>query len=84
MMIQKKYSYNSLNQISDNIASIILSTFQNKPSAIGLLFGHEANMIFSIIGVLKSNHYYVPLDIEYPFERLIYILNDKAQVTRSW
>lgn len=72
----EKYTYSEINGISNGIANQIASCCSNKLSAIGLLFGHEATMIFSILGVLKSGNYYVPLDSEYPFDRLVYILND--------
>ncbi len=72
----EKFTYDEVNRISNIIKGKILSLYNGKPTGIGLLFGHEKNMIFSILGVLKTGNYYVPLDTDYPFERLLYILND--------
>ena len=70
-------TYSDLDALSNNIAKQLnIKSNHNEPFAVGLLFGHELNMIYSILAVLKTGNYYVPLDNEYPFDRLCYILND--------
>ena len=74
----KQYSYLDVQKASDKIADKLLSFNENQlqAQAIGLLLGQEDNMVFSILGVLKSSNYYLPLDVEYPSERLEYIVED--------
>ncbi|MGE5411783.1 MAG: amino acid adenylation domain-containing protein, partial [Clostridiales bacterium] len=49
-----------------------------KEVLIGISLDRSAEMIISIIGVLKSSSAYVPLDPEYPIERLSYIIEDSS------
>ncbi len=43
---------------------------------VALLFGHGAEMIVGILAALKTGKIYVPLDPEYPVERLLFMLED--------
>jgi non-ribosomal peptide synthetase component F len=43
-------------------------------SIVSLLFEHGVDMIVGIIGALKANKTYVPLDVTYPRNRLLDIL----------
>lgn len=71
-----KFTYSELNTLSGKVAGQINLKADKDRLPIGLLFGHEVNMIISILAVLRSGNYYIPLDTDYPFERLCYILND--------
>ncbi|WP_162309046.1 non-ribosomal peptide synthetase [Brevibacillus antibioticus] len=68
----KTYSYLELNQTANRIAHAILSylplTREQQPVAI--LFGHVAEMIVGMLGVLKTGNFYVPLDPTFPVDRL--------------
>lgn len=47
-----------------------------QPETVALLMRHSANMVAGILGVLRSGAAFVPMDPEYPEERLAYILED--------
>ena len=77
----KSYSYKALNKYSTRVAMQILEKKQkividNRKKTIGLLLGHTADMIIAMLGVLKSDNIYVPLDSNYPLKRLAYMLSD--------
>lgn len=74
----KNYTYHELYTFSNNIANYILRFNVNR-KAIGLLYGHDINMVIGILSIINSGNYYIPLDASYPKERLIYIVED-AQV----
>ncbi len=75
-------NYDNLNKNANRIAHAILQHYGEKTLQIAaLLFGHDGEMIMGILGALKANRIYVPLDPTYPIERLEYmLLNSEAEV----
>ncbi|EIE5835686.1 AMP-binding protein [Listeria monocytogenes] len=68
-------SYRDLDILSDNAALKIADLgIKNEPIALYLDRGKAT--IINILGVLKSNNYYVPIDYDSPRERIEYILDD--------
>ncbi|MCP5046961.1 MAG: AMP-binding protein, partial [bacterium] len=61
------------NRLANRIRQIAGDTGDN--SRVALLFRHGLDMIVAIIGALKANRIYVPLDVTYPPKRLLYMLN---------
>jgi len=49
-------------------------------STVALLFDHGINMIPAVFGTLKTGSIYVPLDPNYPKDRLKYMLSDSKAV----
>ena len=74
------YSYRQLNTMANNIANII-SSKGLKNSKIALLCKKSAWMVACLLGIMKSGNCYVPIDAEYPEERIKYIIqNSNAQL----
>jgi amino acid adenylation domain-containing protein len=71
-------TYEALNQYANRVAHTILKikTGNEKNQIAGLLFEHNARMIVGVIGTLKAGLTYLPLDITYPANRLVYMLED--------
>ena len=63
-------SYNTLNRLSDRIASGILSRESSKGSVIGVLMDNRMELICTALGILKTGCIFVPLDTSYPRSRL--------------
>ncbi|MFQ5853582.1 MAG: amino acid adenylation domain-containing protein, partial [Candidatus Binatia bacterium] len=81
-----QWTYSELNRTANQIAQTILRSCGCGEERVGLLFEHDAPMIVAILGVLKAGKTYVPLDPDYPTERLAYILEDSqagAIITNS-
>ncbi len=75
----RQLSFWELNQLANRAAHQILEYDRtpgttSEPSAAALLFEHSAAMIIGVIGALKAGKIYMPLDINYPEKRLIYML----------
>ncbi|MBL6449308.1 amino acid adenylation domain-containing protein [Fulvivirga sp. 29W222] len=70
-------TYEQLNNRANQIAHSI-NQLTNKNEGIALLFNMGANMIVSMIGVVKTNAFYIPVDPAYPQERIGYMLEDSA------
>ncbi|NCY26769.1 MAG: hypothetical protein EBX37_18640, partial [Alphaproteobacteria bacterium] len=70
-------SYGELNERANKLANYLLSNHKIMPdNMIALCLDRSEQMIISIIGVLKAGAGYVPIDPDYPEERISYILED--------
>lgn len=73
---EETITYKELEEKSNQLANYILSQGVSSNKAVGLYLDRSFEMIISILGVLKANCRYVPLDINLPEERIKYILQD--------
>ena len=72
-----KLSYRELNELSNQLGDYLRITYAIKPDdLIGIKLDRSEWMIISILGILKSGGAYVPIDPEYPQERIDYIIED--------
>ena len=82
----EKLSYKDLNKKSNQLARLIRSKYKKenkkdlKPdSLIGLCVERSLDMIIGILGILKAGAAYVPLDPDYPQDRLEYMIGDSHE-----
>ena len=82
----EKLSYKDLNKKSNQLAHLIRDKYkkQNKKdlkpdSLIGLCVERSLDMIIGILGILKAGAAYVPLDPDYPQDRLEYMIEDSHE-----
>ncbi|GJM33275.1 MAG: hypothetical protein DHS20C18_22760 [Saprospiraceae bacterium] len=83
MAIALKYqehtiSYSELDERSNQLAHWIRSSGQKEESLVALFLDRSVDMIIGILGVLKSGAAYVPIDLNYPQDRIEYILDSLA------
>ncbi|MBC8756558.1 amino acid adenylation domain-containing protein [Kordia sp. YSTF-M3] len=70
-------TYAELNAKANQLARYIRTqTEVNSDTLVAICLDRSLEMIISILGVLKSGAAYVPIDPEYPTERINYILKD--------
>jgi amino acid adenylation domain-containing protein len=69
-------SYEALNQRSNKIANYLKGLSTGKETLVAVCIARGIDMIAGILGILKVGGAYVPIDIDYPKERINYILND--------
>ena len=75
----KEYTYGDLNARSNELGLYLRKAYGIKPDdLIGINLERSDRMIVSILGVLKSGGAYVPIDPEYPQDRIDYILSDSS------
>lgn len=67
-------SFIDLDEISDKIASVILSNKITLRSAVAVFLPKNRWSVISFVGIFKSGNFYVPLDTKSPNERLSKIL----------
>lgn len=71
----QKYTYKKLNNMANIIASNINSYGITK-SKIAVLCKKSVWMIASLLGIMKSGNCYIPIDAEYPKDRIDFIFKD--------
>jgi amino acid adenylation domain-containing protein len=72
-----EYSYQQLNAIANQLAHYLIQTYDLKPDdLIGMMLERSDWMIIAILGIMKAGAAYVPIDPDYPEERLKYIMGD--------
>ena len=73
----QQLTYAQLNTKANQLERYLLSKTEIKPDTLIALFVDKSlEMIIAILGILKSGGAYVPIDPEYPKERIQYILED--------
>lgn len=72
----EKLTYEELNHKANQLAHAILNQGINTGDVIALLLDKSLEMIISILAVLKCNCAFLPIDINYPQERIDYMLKD--------
>ena len=66
-------SYNELNQKANSIANALIKKGIKPKSNILVMLPRDSNLIATIIGIFKAGCTFVPIDPEYPQERIDYI-----------
>jgi amino acid adenylation domain-containing protein len=74
----KSLTYRELNERADRLAAALLrrGTWANK--LIALLVPRSLEMVVGMLGILKAGAAYVPIDPDYPQERIRYMLEDSC------
>ncbi len=75
---EKSYTYNELNQSANQIAYLLRSKGVKPDTVVGIGVKRTYEMIIGIIAVLKAGGAYLPIDLDYPAERIKYILKDSG------
>lgn len=73
-----KLSYQELNAKSNRLARKIVSAGIAQESIIGIMMHRSAEMLIGILAVLKTGCAYVPIDPEYPVDRIRYMIDDSG------
>ncbi len=69
-------SYQALNAGANRLAAYLLRSGLKKGDIVGVNADRSAEMIMAFLAVLKAGGVYLPLDPDYPLERLQYMLQD--------
>ncbi|MDN3695564.1 amino acid adenylation domain-containing protein [Chryseobacterium tructae] len=77
-----RLSYQELNERANRLANHLIDTYDVKPDdLIPICLERSEHMLIAILGVLKAGAAYVPMDPQYPAERIQHILDDtKAKI----
>jgi len=71
-------TYQELNNKSENLAFFLKSMGQTFDNTVGLMVERSSEMIIGIIGILKANSAFLPINPHYPVQRINFILKDSG------
>ena len=72
----QKLTYRELNERANSLANYLRSKKIGRNDIVGIMVNRSLEMIISILAVLKSGACYIPIDPEYPQDRIEYMLNN--------
>jgi len=73
---EERLSYGELNGRANRIARWLRSEGVGPESVVALAVGRSVSMVVGLLGIVKSGAAYLPLDPEYPEDRLRFMLED--------
>ncbi|MGE5343976.1 MAG: non-ribosomal peptide synthase/polyketide synthase [Candidatus Omnitrophota bacterium] len=71
-------TYNELNEQSNQLAYALIQKGVGPDTVVGIKIGRSIEMIIGILGILKAGGAYLPIGIDYPQERVDYMLKDSG------
>jgi natural product biosynthesis luciferase-like monooxygenase protein len=74
--LDEHLSYKELNQQSNRLAHYLISQGVTADTMVGVLCQRSPHMLISMLAILKAGGAYLPLDPEYPLDRLSYMMED--------
>ena len=75
---ERRLSYGELEQQANRLAHCLIEHGAGPEVVIGVALERSLEMVVSFLAVLKAGAAYVPLDIDYPPERLAYMVEDSG------
>jgi amino acid adenylation domain-containing protein len=73
---EKQLAYRELNQQANRLARFLIKLHIGPETLVGICIENSLQLITGIIGILKAGGAYIPMDPQYPDERLDIILKD--------
>ena len=75
-----KYSYRELNSRANRLANYLRTRGIGPDVMVGICVERSLEMLVGLIGIIKAGGTYVPLDPDYPAQRIAFMIDD-AQIT---
>jgi len=73
---ENSFTYQELNRRANQLANKIEQVSDGSQNAIAISLERGVDLIVSLLAVLKSGNYYVPIPLHYPEKRVTHILNN--------
>ncbi|MCK4258378.1 MAG: amino acid adenylation domain-containing protein [Halanaerobiales bacterium] len=73
---ERQISYRVLNERANQLARTLKTNGVNPNSIIGIMADRSIELVIGILAILKAGGAYLPIDVEYPADRIDYILKD--------
>ncbi len=74
----RKLTYEELNNRSNILAHQLIKQGVTKNNVVGLMFNRSENVFVAQLGIMKSGACYLPIDPNYPKDRIDYMLEDSG------
>ena len=76
-----KITYEELNKKANMLAKYIVNRGIKKDDVIGIMVNRSPEMIIGLIAILKCGATYLPIDSEYPIDRISYMIENSETKT---
>src|SRR5262249_61067393 len=73
-------SYRELNERANRLAHLLIGEGVGPEDLVALALPRSLEMVVSLLGILKAGAAYLPIDPDYPAERIDFMLQDAAPV----
>ncbi len=83
----KQLTYRELDEKSNQLARELRIREVGSESIVGIMVERSLEMVIGMLGILKSGGAYLPIDLEYPQERIEFMLKDsnvRILLAQSW
>jgi len=78
---EQKISYQQLNERANQLARMLIANGVKKGDNVGFSIDRGVEMVVSLLAIMKTGAVYIPLDPQFPLNRINYMLDDsKAAV----
>ncbi|MCK5056392.1 MAG: amino acid adenylation domain-containing protein, partial [Candidatus Aminicenantes bacterium] len=74
----KQSTYRELNEKADRLARDLIEKGVEAGNIVGIMEERSIEMIMGLLGILKTGGAYLPIDVNYPEQRIDHILKDGA------
>lgn len=71
-------TYSGLDRLANRLAHALLASGVRQQDPVAVLVGRDVEQVVALFGVAKAGAVYVPMDANYPAERLAYLFGDIA------
>ena len=75
---RERLGYQELNQRANKLARHLRSLGVNSETLVGVCMERQTDLVVSLLAILKSGGAYVPIDPNYPADRVAYMLEDAS------
>ncbi len=73
---EQQMTYAELNKGSNRLAQLLKTKGVAKDQIVAVMVENSFEMIIGLLAILKAGGAYLPIDVDYPRERIQYLLND--------
>ncbi|MNO13807.1 Tyrocidine synthase 3 [compost metagenome] len=80
-------TYSELNSLTNRVARFLLSKQGTKGEFVGVYMDRSIEMVVALVSIMKAGLAYVPIDSEYPADRIRYMIEDSGVpliLTQEW
>ncbi|GAB5525196.1 MAG: hypothetical protein Roseis2KO_30680 [Roseivirga sp.] len=75
---EQTLTYRELDQRTNQLAHVLRNRGVKNNTIVGLLIGRSVDTVISMLAILKAGGAYLPIDIDYPEERISYMIEDSG------
>lgn len=76
--LDETITYDELNKRANKVAHVLRSMKVDQEDIVAIVIDRSIDMIVNMLAILKAGAAYIPINTEYPLERMEYILKDSS------